>query len=489
MEEAIAREKAKRIDKKTIIIAAVIVAMILYCLPIIISIAYSVHVADDYSCAGFINSNGLNPFEYMAYYYMNWQGTYTSLLLMALLTPILHGGMALFRFEMIIWFLLTASAIVFLVRTFTKTFFEMDTFIGHIISFLTIYIVFSYTCYTENYYWFTSSMVYTLVMACMLLAIPLLIKSVKLNNNLIYILAIVLGVIACGGALPIPGFGCYTALVICFVSFLKNKKIKSKYNLTFIVWVIAAVINAAAPGNFVRKEIADSTGIHVFSAIRVTIGMYLNRVNDYCTNTSLVAILLLGLICGIYAGMHRTKKLDKELKLGIVLELFAPLVTLFPVVLGNYSQATNTARVDLRCWFIVDIAMYISLVGIVLLIGILLAENFKSEQLSQFAMTMIGILSVVLILTDDYSFTNSIPYQTYKQLQAGEYQNYYSQFLKIDEKLKNSAGEDVVLLSSEIPDEINNFYNFYIDIEPTDWVNIDISTYYGLNSLRREVDD
>ncbi len=470
---------SRAIIQKTIIIASVILT-ILFVLPTIISSWYSVMIADDFS-AGRMFKQGYTGWKYIKYYYDNWQGTYSGLAFIAWLSPILHGGLAGLKFIMVANSIMLFASFAFLFDSIvSKLFGQSSAVLRVVVVMISVYTFTAFNSYFEGIYWFTGAAVYTIPSILTMLGLGITIRKIDSLKVWHVILISVLGFIGMGGSLIISGFGCYFLLLIVLNNWYRTKKLNISNVIIFMAWFIGALINVLAPGNYVRHEVADSTGIHPIGAIATSIKVYIDRIEWFNQNTSICAILVLLVLCGFVLSEKINTSIKDKL-IVLVATLILPIVSLFPVALGQGSNMPN------RVLFVLDV----SIIVVYVVFALLLADFIKGYIDAEGAKKILIVFFVTIILVsmslDGFEFSNNVIYKVSSNICRGVYQEYNRSVSDILEKLDSyEEGADVVLSAQEMPEDIDNFKNFYVDIDPADWVNIDMSMYYGFNSIRVE---
>ena len=175
-----------------------IVIIICLILPTIKTSAYSVLSGDDYSHGVHVGSFHVTFPEYLfaslAYMkkeYMTWQGTYFSMFIQALLSPINNWGMQQLRVVMVANSVIIFASILFFIWTVIKSALKKDylrLLLPVCIS--AIYCITAYDHYVEVFYQFSCAVSYTYPLAFFLGAMGLLLLY---NNNRRTIVAILSG--------------------------------------------------------------------------------------------------------------------------------------------------------------------------------------------------------------------------------------------------------------------------------------------------------
>lgn len=252
------------------------------------------------------------------------------------------------------------------------------------------------------------------------------------------------------------------------------------YNIIItIAWVIAAGINAVAPGNFVRHSAIDESGIHPLRALYDTINVTSSRWNILFKSTNIVFLIILVLLMGFMFGAKLENNSTTDAKIIVsALGLFAPIVTSFPISLGYSSEALPD-----RCAFLMDVAIILSSINFSYLIGKKLRCHIESEQEKCLRITIIMIATIVFML-DGYGISNVKIFQISRNLSEEVYESHYYYCKEFIESLKGyNEGEDVRISSIDFPPTIDDIYNFYLSDDPSYWVNVAVAKYYGFNSI------
>ncbi|WP_044935281.1 DUF6056 family protein [Pseudobutyrivibrio sp. LB2011] len=457
-----------------------ILILIVLIAPTVISSAYSVMIADDFS-AGSMFKRGYTGFNYIKYYYNSWQGTYTGLGIIAILSPILHGGLDGLKYIAVINSIALFGSFIFLCDSVLKEVFGQKALVTRVLFILlSVFVFTAYNSYYEGIYWFTGMAVYTMPLIITMVGVALFIRK-NVRINIVYaVLISLLGFLGMGGSLIISGFGCYALLLLVVYFAIKAKKINIWHICIFAVWVIGALVNVAAPGNYVRHDVADSSGIHPLSAIITSIKVYVSRIEWFNSNTSIWTVFMLMILCGLL--FYEAKGLSvKNIALMLCGTILLPFVAVFPVALGQGDNMPN------RVLFVLDVAIIFVLLVMSLLVSDFIKHNVMTEENRKLIITFMVVIIFTSMALDNFTYENNVSYKVASQLKDGVFQDYHSAVSKILDKLDTyEEGSDVVVSLQEMPADIENYKNFYIDMDPADWVNVDMSNYYGFNSLRVE---
>lgn len=270
----------------------------------------------------------------------------------------------------------------------------------------------------------------------------------------------------------------FITLLVAFYYFLKDRKINYQVVAIFVVWFVGALINAVAPGNYVRHGAIDSTGLHPISALFDAMGMTNTRYQWLFDNTNITVIVIILFVCGIYTGTKFSIRI-KEYFVISILALLMPVVTSFPVALG-YSSGE---LMENRCAFLIDFAIIMTVVNFFVALGVLVASKIEVKNAKKM-MLIFGVLVVFACAMDTYGLDNVTVLNVSQDLRNGVYSDYYDTVGAFYNRLDAyERGSDVRILASEAPGYIANFYNFLLTGDPANFINSSMAQYYGLNSL------
>ena len=193
--------------------------------------SYSVLAADDFS-----HGNGvgifhvsfmeylLASFTYSKSIYLTWQGTYFSMFLQALLSPINNFGFRQLRCIM------AANALMFYVSLIIFAWKALSVNAKeklHVKLMIIAILVFSFCgfeSYPEIFFWFSGATSYSFPLSILLFAIVLFWNTYEKKSTISFVGAIVLGVMAMGGVPHCIRDWMFCGFAFCFISLTFYKK-------------------------------------------------------------------------------------------------------------------------------------------------------------------------------------------------------------------------------------------------------------------------
>ena len=498
---------------------------------------YSVNQSDDYAHAVEIGVYGagaweylMTSFKYMVSQYCDWAGNYFSMFVQCLLSPLNGSGLPQLREVMLVNAVLFFVSFLGVLYHFLSKVFSFDNHIKLATITIIMYALMNYKCYQEIFYWFSGAASYSFPLIVMYISMIIMMHGnakshgagdisyenacVDYENACVdyenacadsvsgchkspsrskgtcrikdyghVILAGVLGFTAVGGSLTMAGTGCFILLLVCLYTYLCDKKISFKYLCLFIVYVSGAIVNAIAPGNYVRAE-SGLNGAALIKAVANTLRAAYSEYYYFLHETNFVIVLVAVIIIGIIIfGSDAAETSDRGFGQEInvrnytivsAIGLLTPLVSIFPVVLGYDSSFLAN-----RTQFIIDQGIIVSLVNAALLIGYYIARAIERAQV-RLCVIILSIMVLCMLAQSNYSIKDHQAVKTLAVAVGGGYKAYYNDLKSLNEYFSEHDGDDVVITEDMMPQNPANFSYFYLE---DGWVNDSISEYYGLNSL------
>lgn len=439
---------------------------ILTLLPYLIVGAFAAPSGDDfyyYKCVATTDSNGLYIFKMlkeMNKIYFKWQGTYTHNFLMGCEELILKNGFFIYRVVCILSILIFAFSLYVFFKGILK-YFKIEDKIGSAITAITFFIVLtnSFTM-SEIFLWFPGIAAYTFPISMGLFSIGILLSHQESKKA--EVISCIFAFIAAGGSLMISAFICGILLIFVF-----DKSINKR--MPFIVSFIGALVNVAAPGNYVREDDIDKTdtGLHLFKSVYWSVKMALSEIADLFIDTPFLIFLILFFIVALVA--YRKIKF-KNVTLLSVIYCFALVIAInYPLALG-YGKECYISRGKFA-------------EALMLILAFMLLVLFLVEHLNEkINYTIMGALSVTFAMGFIFGWDIEPNYPKYLQaIATGELTEYSNDINDFVELTKEHQGEDIVVDAT-----IEN-YGIYTRMFYTKKYELEkgsnLCYYFGINSL------
>ncbi len=411
------------------------------------------------------------------YMYLNSQGAYSTFWC-DLFNPIAHGNMGLLKIYMPLNVLFFFSALIgFSVLLFRKA----AGFGWTAVSFLVFAEVWSLTqfnSFKETFFWYTGSTNYSIPLSFFLILMTLqIIYNVTPGNKKRYLIFINIfcALIAAGGILSIGGSMCYLLLLLNVYFAYKEKRIVWGNAIVFFAAFGFTLMNAAAPGNFVRRGLESSNSLSVGKALADTFSV-LKKANIWLFYKNNFWTLFLGaFICGFF--VREVYVYRRAYILVSLLALLTQFILVFPVVLGY-----GVPWMPNRCLFITTVAMTITYINLAVLTGGYVKRRF-GEQAGKRIIPAATAAMILLTIISPYQYHRCIALKLNKYMADGDVQKYYADFVQMTEALKEQENCDVLLEVPECPEALaQQYFYFYITDSAEDKLNEGFAWTYNLKS-------
>lgn len=451
---------------------------VLVLLSVIVTSWYTFYSHDDFTTVQSARGYGTNlivaGLKYVVDWYFGWQGTYTASFLMIALSPLNGLGLIQLRIVMVLNVVLFGASLWVFINAVCRSLHVEERKYSILFFSLAVIGIFGFAGWTEVFYWFVGAMVYAVPMSfCLLgLAMALHVKSrIGICTSAVFMF------LASGGALEIAGLGCFVLLGICGVRWL-NRSVKRKDFIIFGIAVLGALINTVAPGNYVRHEVIDDTGLHFGTTMIYTVLEVLQTVEDVLFNTPCVLLILVAGMIGAIIG--KTKKmLDK--KVACAISFFCavtPFVTCFPVFLG-YSMLDEFPN---RCKFIEMIVIICGFIFVAAIWGCIMSEKIYLLHKGETFIGIVLFLILVSAINPAWRASQSVSAQMWKEIAKGSYKEYYERVNEIYDLVENDSNENVFIY--QMPEEAPHFPTLKLREDMSYWINTGCAGYFGKASVQ-----
>ena len=457
------------------------VMAVAFCLPYILSARFTVFWADDFShYLGMEEMPGTllieKAWQYMLNIYKIWQGTYFAIFLQSILSPMRYGGVTWLRCISIANILLFFISLYFALRMLFR---YLGLEAKHTITaFLLVVIpLFSYGQYTEILYWLSGQCSYSFPVSLAFLGIGLLFCKRKSAMGIItYVLSLVCLFLAVGGSLEVAGIVTYILLVLLVFDYWKNRKKNFFMMEAFVVALVGSLINAMAPGNFVRHKMIDARSLNFVKTLFIAGKAPLQEFSKYFIGGGTTFLLFAVII--FFLGLYWKGSIDVKAGRCVILAcVMVPVVTAYPVIMGYSMQA---AWLPNRAMFILDLFSIISLEIIMFLLGYELKAVLREEKEKKFAAMLSTVAVILFVCNHSVALQESFPCLIVDGLAGGSLRDSADAITNMYEQVQTSTEEDVVVLCPSI---VWWFNVSPFSEDPTDWRNACVAQYFGKSSV------
>ncbi len=449
--------------KKTIITVISAVSILVMSLMIVGNAWYTIYANDDFEHALLTGAFHVGFFDYLkasfAYardMYMDWQGTYFSMFIQALLSPLNNGGLPQLRIVMVFNAILFLTSFLFFMNTliiYLKK--DVQLHIRLLIFALVFIQLFSSLEYPEIFTWFSGSTSYSFPLSFLFISVSLALMAEEKEKKGLLIASILTGFLGMGGVLGITGMGCSFMLLLVVVPLLFEKKLKKRLSIVFCTYFVFALFATLAPGNF-RRRANVSAAFSPIKAFFLTAKKYFYGAESLFKDTGFIVIFLIFVVLGIIIGKAIAKKDFWRYACASVLAFLVPFITLFPIILGygGYTYFPN------RCYFLMNITLTLVFVNLAFAIGCLINRYIGSEENAKIVVCVLASLAVVCFLVNGNRAEENLAVIQINNLANGSVKRYYNECNNLLEEIKNSSEEDVTV--DRLPDAVPHYAEFFL---------------------------
>ncbi len=207
-------------------------------------------------------------------FYKNWEGIYFGAILGGGIVPLRRWNFLGINLVLLCIFLLSIFIIGRFIYQLCLPFYPCKKSIIFFMVTVNLFTCFNLRIAREMYFWFVGACGYTIPLFTGLLGFCCLVNACKSEclgrkRTLYLIVSSVLGFFSSGGNLQITAYICWLYLLFLAGSIIKTRNIKSVF-FSFSVTLLGALLNVAAPGNYIRKNTSYEE-ISIIKAIFYTI--------------------------------------------------------------------------------------------------------------------------------------------------------------------------------------------------------------------------
>lgn len=467
-------------------------------LPLLIGTFYTLPSADDFSntiAVGRVLQNNNNNIFMAACMqtketYMDWQGTFTGAFLIYAYNPLRTWGIAGIRVLLFFNVLFLTISVLWCGNMVAKLMFGLSHKNTKLL-FLSVLIFVSLGICRggqEIFYWFTGACMYTMPMSLTFCCLALYMRYLwEKRMSVSMVLLCVLAFLASGGVLQVTAILCWGMLVLWFLYFREHRnKDGILSGLPFMVSFIGALINAFAPGNFVRHMRFEER-VHVFKALKNVLKIMFWQSKEAITDNLFLYIMIFGFLLGAFMVSKSELKTRKYHPILFFMALLVGLsLSIFPVCLGYAS-----AELGLRNLYVCD--LYIGWGSVVCAMEFgawfgmekrhLCADFFGKKGL---ILALLCIMLFVFCRTGEFKkLFDEASGRTFDELRKGDIQRCSEEWLMVLNEIKDSNEDRVVVQVTKSPNTI--LKSLGLSEDEMNWVNQAIAQYYGKETVKINV--
>lgn len=406
--------------------------------------------------------------------YKQWQGTYVSIFLSSLFSPLQFYSYRFLRLLLLGMLLVSIAGVFFLASTIAEYFLHEKKYSIYLAGGILIPLL-SYRDYKEIYLCYTNATVYLLPILFFAFGFSFLLLGQMRRKKIYFILGAVFMFLMSGGVLEFVGVGSFCLLLLICTDHFRTRKVNKWYATVFIITLLGALANAFAPGNFVRKQVMEDNQLNIVKSIFCTIKVAFEETEWIYRNTTFLLFVILAFLFGCY--------LNKEIKglvlVTVMMGLFVlPVVAIFPVAMGYGNIVAST--LPERCLFILDASIIIAGIGNAILLGNILFSKRCLPEIKTIKF-IIGVAALLIITTQGNNLSDYAPIKISTNLKEGTIHDFASEWRGIFKEIQSSDEEDVFIIGQ--PEEVEGCFPPGLHSDPEWWINQNVAEYFGKKSV------
>lgn len=458
-----------------------IAAFVVGVLPYLIIVWYVVPVADDFSFSADIITTGghgvTGVLNLVKNNYFKWQGTFLATALEGGIDPLNRIGFI--GINIVLFIVALGLIVTFKILLGKLCIDRFDKNVVDILVVLAILGMFVTRLVQESLLWYVGACAYTMpfMVGCFGIVCELKISEQDSKKIRYVVGASILGMLAGGGTLQNAGYFCWIYLLFLGCDILYKKPVK--YHLIpFLAAFCGALINVAAPGNYVRKAVRYES-VSLFVAAKYTLIAVWQELSYLLSQTYVPIILLvIAILAVIY--IHPVEKGIWNPVVVSAAMIAGWIISTFPVCYGYASSALTERSATTLDWFMVA--------GLFLIVlSIANWCKLKAVTISQGTI----YVTVLLVIMNIGYIQNLVPItqmpglMCWGEILSGEAAQYHDEWIAVFNAIESNDEAVVeVQISNEAarrdkvikhPDMSENYDN---------WVNQAVARYYGKENVR-----
>ena len=262
-------------------------------------------------------------------------------------------------------------------------------------------------------------------------------------------------------------------MILLLIVYIREKSLTRIEVVLFLGIIAFGLINALAPGNYARHSLYEGNSISVLQGFWYAIRATIIQLEKYIKDTGFSLVLAVVFLIGIHMKEgYKSSQLRKSL-----IYLTFPVVALFPAILGYGSPYMPN-----RVLFVSNFFLIFALVHLVWQVGrsVAMYINNKTGEKTLQITTLLTLFTLLCAIP--YRIEDGEVYKLGKASTDDSLENYYQEMVSMDSYLRSARGEDVRVV---LPEPIDGFLEFWLEDDPTSWVNREIAVYYGNSSVTK----
>lgn len=507
-------DAAKKKMGVRVITALLAGGILVLAVPLLLGACYTYPSADDFILenGSLYQSGMIGPVKgplYAAWnYFMDWQGAYTTNLLLFTLIPFSRFGLNGFRVCMALLSLMFVLSLYFMANAVISYSHRAETeydknvrlnkklFLHAVLLFAALGLPGTWIG-KGLFYWYTAALGYLVGINCLFLAIGCLLLANRGGKKKgYYICSMLLGFLASGVSPQVASFVCSWMLLVLLVLILSAAPGEKRLHLwdigPFLTSFVGALINVTAPGSM-RRNLSTMGDTHygVADAVKDTFHVLKETLAGIWHDPLFITLAVLLLLAAVCFGVKAAAAGRPLAWYGVLLVFGGVLVSnflcIFPVILGYHGGGLSNDRTQ----YVADFEIRFSLLFAILYLAQYLAQVLSERGKRTRIVAAAGALCGFLVCAGGFLFLNDwkgellsgYSFELIKELSDGTVREVFALRKEVLEALEAAEdGTDVVLQMPAVP-ETRVTYPQGITDDAGYLVNVDVANLFHLNSV------
>jgi len=482
--------KQKSINKRTIIYCGIALLLLIFVVPYLGVIYYTMPRNDEFSAAFGVAFYGgysfRNVCRWVAHEYINWEGNYSGVFLYTLLNPLVLGDIDItvkaMNIVCFLFFCVAWSYIIYRILSF----FDIEKMNKQLLTVITFTLSINCRFMRETLGWYTGYMYYTIQFLLGMIGMFMVWNIIEnkpaktWKTAVVMVISCVFEIVGAGGTLHVSAILCFVILLfLLWILYSKKEWIKAAILFTSIF--AATLVNLLAPGHSVRKDGYEETSV-IKGAIYTFICVY-REFKRLCTETYIPYVLLLIFVVLFWMIKGYRKNIALHPAITFSAGVCCIVGSTFPVCYG-YGDSTLGPRgyeiMDML--FVIWAVIFISSV-----VNYLKGKNYSLDKNNLLILTVITVFFFCSYSIAHIEISDIPSIQCTSGLLSGDIRDYSEYWFDILHQVEDADGGDVVIyVDREYLEEECMIDRCLFQEDPTNWVNNAAAVYYGYNSVRIE---
>lgn len=481
-DKGVSKLKNIKFSKERILFGISILFVLFTAIPLIWACWYAVPSADDFFGAITVRKleqEGMSPllvaWEAMVSRYFNHQGTFTGWFFHFLFSTFTKAQIIPTRVTLFIITILFLTALYFCVYSFMRHILRGGGYniLINVTYGLIIYVITIGHNVQQIFYWICGAFMYTVPLIFMLAGFGFVVRAIEENKKTYILLAAFLCGLSTGGTLQIAAL---TNVVLLGIGLWEYRRRRSLIILpAFLCTLLGAVINAVAPGNFIRHETIGSE-LNILHAIKNSIIAIKISSMSLIRNSPLLLIVV---ICVFIGTLYTGNKIYEMIGV-IVYSAIGLIVIDFPVVL-----AYGRIYLEPRVVFLQNMAIVLAAMICSICIGQAIACISRNRQMSGRAYGITGtvacVSTIMLMISGIYGRNDIIPLAIYINMANGNMREFDEEHWKIFDLLEQGEDQDVII--EYYPSDMGILQSMWLEPDVNSWTNQGIAEWFGCDTV------